>query len=709
SFTLSEFTARASAYCNAGDQDSFIRFVLNGEYIDAFLDPIQNIVANDHPLTVSHDYDSAIGISDDILVDGPITIHTIPHSSHDLTSSIHMKYPITCGNTVTRVDYHRIPNFELGTFGSRHHIHIFFPGLWSEDPNRAHRLTAEQRALWYEHGIRPAIRRLLGEAIVSEWPATYNSERRRAEKNRGGYSWSTKIIERETVLRLAEQIRRELLDDPLLDESDFVWAQGFFVMHTIRGVKHGNFHRADLASAEYYFEAFIKEANLLSDAGARGDWYVDVGIEISSNRSHCLQWMTDAHHHIVQQALRIPEQHAQRITQINSSKYSRDLASHLTAISGFRITPGRQAEGPFKAVYLQAYTTDKSVVYNPEGSHHAKFLSSKEALGQVQPSKTIDALYELYDEAKKMNFSKARLEVRVPYRFATQILLEFDPNVLRNCLCVFTRKEWWDFRLIRIMAISKVLTVQADSNPALRFTPEALTLTAACLWLTNGLHARPEDGPASRKLMDAVLPVTEADGAALNVLAYNTSVRATENADEYSDRKVPYNPYGCIFLRRLKLVNIPRMRYGGPILTGDAFKYWFDGLHNIDQLKAKYLQSGIIDKSVIAVERSTTSKRKPPLYINMSGREEQKLFNLGALGHTLPSPVLDNDSDLEDRPSPPPDNDSRDLDTMLSALWRQFVSDLTSKSPNPHGRTNPSYLKLTDVQRQSGSEDPYQN
>ncbi|KAF9441121.1 hypothetical protein P691DRAFT_607543, partial [Macrolepiota fuliginosa MF-IS2] len=213
SFTLSEFTARASAYCNAGDQDSFIRFVLNGEYVDvdassesdsesdsnsggsplrqAFLDPIQNIVASDHPLTVSHDYDSAIGISDDILVDGPITIHTIPHSSHDLTSSIHMKYPITCGDTVTRVDYHRIPNFELGIFGSRHHIHIFFPGLWSEDPNRAHRLTAEQRALWYEHGIRPAIRRLLGEAIVSEWPATYNSERRRAEKNRGGYSWST--------------------------------------------------------------------------------------------------------------------------------------------------------------------------------------------------------------------------------------------------------------------------------------------------------------------------------------------------------------------------------------------------------------------------------------------------------------------------------------------------------------------------------------
>jgi len=41
--------------------------------------------------------------------------------------------------------------------------------------------------------------------------------------------------------------------------------------------------------------------------------------------------------------------------------------------------------------------------------------------------------------------------------------------------------------------------------------PESLLPTVACLWLTNSLYARPEDGPAAHELMRAVLPITEAD------------------------------------------------------------------------------------------------------------------------------------------------------------------------------------------------------
>jgi len=49
---------------------------------------------------------------------------------------------------------------------------------------------------------------------------------------------------------------------------------------------------------------------------------------------------------------------------------------------------------------------------------------------------------------------------------------------------------------------------------------ELLLLTAVCLWLTNSLHAQPEDGPAACKLIRTVLPITEADED-MEIAAYN--------------------------------------------------------------------------------------------------------------------------------------------------------------------------------------------
>jgi hypothetical protein len=141
--------------------------------------------------------------------------------------------------------------------------------------------------------------------------------------------------------------------------------------------------------------------------------------------------------------LRISNRHAERISDINSSKYTRDPVSHLTAISGFRAVPGVRGQGMYEAAYIQAYTTDKAVVYHPEGRHHAKFITIKEAMQFKHPSKTIEGIYNIYDEARTANSSNARLEVRVPYQFATQVLIELDPNVLKDCLCSFTRQEWW--------------------------------------------------------------------------------------------------------------------------------------------------------------------------------------------------------------------------------------------------------------------------
>jgi hypothetical protein len=101
SYTLQQFSDTASRVLNINPDDdaAFIRFVLCGEYENqgmkqVFIDPMQNLVDPGHPLTISRDYDSVLGIADDILIDGPISVFAVPHESYALKTSIHIQRPI---------------------------------------------------------------------------------------------------------------------------------------------------------------------------------------------------------------------------------------------------------------------------------------------------------------------------------------------------------------------------------------------------------------------------------------------------------------------------------------------------------------------------------------------------------------------------------------------------------------------------------------
>lgn len=269
------------------------------------------------------------------------------------------------------------------------------------------------------------------------------------------------------------------------------------------------------------------------------------------------------------------------------------------------------------------------------------------------------------------------------------------------------------------MAISQTFTLQESGPSHLRFLDESLLLTAACLWLVNGIHARPEDGPAARDLMRATLPLTEDHNTILDYLAYNTRVAPDWQHEEeesdpeevFSDVGVPWNPYGCVFFRRIVLqedgAEAPRFRLGGRGISHPSFQFWFDG-RNKDYIQAKYQRTGILSRRAVANIRSTTNKRSHVQYVNFTGAPEPALFQLGAQGYSLPPPDLGQASDVIDRPSPPPD-ELEDIDARTSNLWRQFVMDITSKSPNQRGMANPSHLRLDNRQRSSGDDSPYRN
>ncbi|KAJ3559064.1 hypothetical protein NP233_g11357 [Leucocoprinus birnbaumii] len=746
SFTLRDFASLANDFHSRQKHDEFVHLGLTGIYHDdygeekqAFIDVHSSRLSQEYDLQAERDIDSVIGISKHILVAAPISIGAVPDPTCALSRSIHFKYHFSDNNISSDddmlsesdvesaqsgqrqpVDYHRIPNFEFGSFGDRKALHVFFPKLCTPErlKNRstpAYQLTQRERELWYEKGLRPAIESI-SQGLASEWPATYETEIIRGTKHRGRAMVTTKMIAQQHVRGLMDRIRLEISNDPTILPEDVDWARNFFVMHTIRGVKHAFGHEPSRSEATEALDRVFRVSQLSTDALANGSWYVDVGLELSSAEGMCLQWNTAGHHKLVSQALHLDERQARTVTRLNSSKYYRDLASHLPEVSGFRLTLTPRSEGEYRAVYIQAYTTDKAVTYNQEGFHHAKHLSVEDAMGKVQPSKMMKGIHKIYQEARTRNPSKARLEIRVPYHHASQVLVDLDYDAFRSSMYAFDCYDWWDFRTIRIMACSQVFDMQQIGISSSRFMPETLLLTAACIWLVNGLHARPEDGPAARDLMRAVLPVTEVQGISdRNVLAYSTRIPDWQHEEEESgpedeSPRVPYIPYGCIFLRRIMLeaaVAVPRMRIGGPDISLPSFSFWFSA--TIQGLQHKYQTTGIVDQKGVREKRSTTNKCPTTPYSSHDGQPEPDIFSITERRMEAESAAaVDGGSDLEDRPTIYP-NRPQTVNAIISDIWRQFVKDIKHKSPNPQGSTNPSYLRFTEAERQTADDKAFHN
>lgn len=282
-------------------------------------------------------------------------------------------------------------------------------------------------------------------------------------------------------------------------------------------------------------------------------------------------------------------------------------------------------------------------------------------------------------------------------------------NKIRLLILILNLRSW---RTYRLLALSRVLSAQAASNPALRVKTEALLLTAACVWLINSLHSRPDDGSAGRSLMHAVLPLVERHDADPLYLAYAGYTPRPfdeleeEEEDDDDDEAVPVYIYGAIFLRQIMQHQTPRMRIGGPNLTESAFKHFF-GV-SVEVIEYKYFTVGIIPPDAIAETRIVTNKAKrTPVYHPAPGTNDPILFSLGDRGHQLPPRPVDSGSDVEDDEFDHSDDDDENIDKVVNQLFRQLLIDIIHKVPNPRGVHNPSYCILDRAKRLSVNEDFY--
>lgn len=296
-------------------------------------------------------------------------------------------------------------------------------------------LTQEEQKIFYEKGFRPAVVELLGPS-AADWPPNYESEMFRARGHNGQLSFMSKMLPEWHVRGLGNTIREHL------HNNGVSWGEGLVFLHQIRGVKNSSQHTPYEGDSECALEEWLDE-NSLKLIDLTGDnWWVDVGLQISSSKEECLAWRTDSHFHVVKQVLRIRDHQAERITTITSSKYTRDMASHLTAVSGCRISPGPRAEGPFSVQYLQLYTTDKSLTYRQELGRHGKFITCSEVLAG-KAEKYCENLYNVYLAAMEDNYSLARVEVRIPIKYASSVLIDLRNEMIHQWLVSFPKVVWW--------------------------------------------------------------------------------------------------------------------------------------------------------------------------------------------------------------------------------------------------------------------------
>jgi hypothetical protein len=566
---LWEFNKRASQLYESGNHADFVRFVLSGitpegsqAKVDVWYDRVR---PEDHQeLEVSRDIDSLLSISRDLVFRNvPFTVYPLAIHSDTLTKGLHFKYSFT-NTTVSilgrlstfnilahfycqgdhRTTLDRIPNLAIGKVLLKDLVRVFFLDLYSED-RQGWKLMGTEEADFYNLGLRPTLQQLLQDRGGGV-PPNHEAGMFTARKSGGHLSFPTQDLPIEQIPRFAACLRHNLTRNGVL------WGQNIVFLHQIRGVKDANCHAPTEEDAEEYMDRFLMTHGLDRDLLSAATSYIDIGMELYHIRHLCCAIMTARHSHIVEAIAEISPDKAARITKITSSKYEMDPASGLIGASGFRITLGSQAEGRYSIAYMQAYLTDKAVTYSPENGHYGKAISALNIV-KGKGEAFCGSLYRLYRSAMEENFSAVRIECRVPFQFANEVLVDFSRSRVARSLLCFERHEWWYvsfsgffftelilFRALRswrVLAAKLVCDWQCAGPTELRVTPLALQLTAAVAWLVNGIHSTPDTKSASRHLMAVALPRVRRDQAEIQHLPFPIAIVVSDEEEESADEE----------------------------------------------------------------------------------------------------------------------------------------------------------------------------
>ncbi|KAG9308932.1 hypothetical protein JVU11DRAFT_11396 [Chiua virens] len=662
---------------------------LNGIHVPAhrriIIEPLRNRLHRPYALNISRDFDSLIAFTDELPVTHDLYIYRVFHSTMTLTKSVHVKVRMHTqpGQPSQLVHPHKIPNVCIAQIGARHCVRLFFPALAQAAEGHSE-LSEDQLAAVYDRGLYPAICHLTPE-LATNWSTSYITAKLRARNLNGTYQMGTHPFPGDTAHRLGSMIKRNLQDA-------LPWARGCLWMVQIQGVKEAHTHTpADFLASRASFEMLMN--GLMRGLIRRGQSWVDVGLQISE-ANHVLQWRTDSHHHLAKEFSDLAQDAAARLCILPSRSYSRDYVAGLVDLSGFRATlnPNNSNTG---AAYIQAYTTDKALIAHLEAGRHGLFMRGKDALqgdgdGHTPPyCRRMMAIYE----GGVRHTTAARVEARIPVTLANNTMLDFPEVLLERTLCRFPAVDWWQWRQIRMSCIAETLALQNSAHPSLRYLRETLNLTAALVWLANGLNSRPDDDQYGRDVM--VTSCWTADD-----LDHGTFLIHPPAGGPVRD--LPVVRQGAIFLRGILFPptsGVPRFSYGKE-LNNATWIHFFS--RTPDQLRLQALPPPFIPRQrVLEAGRIPTQKRMSRLH---GGQVDEALPELANLEFRIPPIPRDVAEDLpyEEQVEYGVGDMAQNLPVQLTHLWQQFLSDVMQKCGNLRGAiANASHCRLSTQERQN--------
>lgn len=109
--SLQDFCLLAKQLLTAKMYEEFVKMVLCGIHDgqQIIVDPILDKMDDYETFTGTRDYDSLIGISENIQVSAPLTVYPVAKRTDTLTRDIHIKHKFQTNNVSLKI----IPNTEL--------------------------------------------------------------------------------------------------------------------------------------------------------------------------------------------------------------------------------------------------------------------------------------------------------------------------------------------------------------------------------------------------------------------------------------------------------------------------------------------------------------------------------------------------------------------------------------------------------------------
>lgn len=244
--------------------------------------------------------------------------------------------------------------------------------------------------------------------------------------------------------------------------------------------------------------------------------------------------------------------------------------------------------------------------------------------------------------------------------------------------------------------IGETLALQNSTHPSLKYMREALNLTAALVWLANGLNSRPEDDQFGRDIM-----IT----SCLTAGNRNHGTFLIHPPAQGGPGDLPVVRQGAIFLRRIIFPpdsGVPRFSYGKELNIAT----WIHLFNRTpDQLRLQALPPPFIPRRQLQLAgRVPTQKRMSrPHWV----QDDAPLPELANLHFPLPRIPQDIAQDLPYEEQVEYLGDmGQDLPTELTRLWRQFLSDLIQKCGNLRGaRADASHCRLSMQERQNVTQE----